>query len=463
MKKEFIGYYSPTEAEINNSWTSGVFSFDANTLLNLYRYTELTRNDFLNALKTLKDKLFLPHQAALEYHNNRIAVIERVANSYTLINEIFKSNFEKYLEPQINQFKKHPAIQIEAILKLHEEFLKNVSAELEKEKKNHPDFMTDDKVLNELTELFENSVGKEFSKQEFKKIFEEGKERYADSIPPGFKDAETKRKKGERHMYGDLIIWKELIEQTKREKKPLVFVTDDRKEDWWTIDDGKTIRPREELIKEFFDITSVRILIYNADNFLHYAKEKNYIPNLNDDTIKEVKEIRVSDERQYLRTALDEKAKIINDIIRNRSYEQKTINNILTNENYLRQINLRGLLDDSWDRQLKIADIIGGNSINPGKSISELMGEDNSNPGKSISELMGENNSNPGKTISELMGENNSNPGKTISELTGENTTKKKTEMDQLKEFKVRPIKEIANTASVKKKNVFKKRFIRNK
>ena len=70
MKKEFIGFYDPTEKEINDAWTKGIFTFDANTLLNLYRYTELTRKDFLSALKTKKTNcLFL-----IKRHMNIIVI-----------------------------------------------------------------------------------------------------------------------------------------------------------------------------------------------------------------------------------------------------------------------------------------------------------------------------------------------------------------------------------------------------
>ena len=93
--------------------------------------------------------------------------------------------------------------------------------------------------------------------------------------------------------------------------------TDDRKEDWWTIENGKTIRPREELIKEFFDLTGVRILIYNAENFLKYAKEKQLIPQLKDDTINEIKEIRISDEKKYtsLKQLIESKQSNLDDYI----------------------------------------------------------------------------------------------------------------------------------------------------
>ena len=109
MKKKFIGYYSPSTEEIEKSWGNGIFAFDANTLLNLYRYTENTRNDFIRALGTIKEKLFLPYQAAFEYHENRLGVIEGIEKSYNEINSILTENFEKNILKQLNQYKKHPS------------------------------------------------------------------------------------------------------------------------------------------------------------------------------------------------------------------------------------------------------------------------------------------------------------------------------------------------------------------
>lgn len=299
MKKKFIGFYNPTKDEIDEAWKKGIFAFDANTLLNLYRYTDKTRDDFLNALKTIKERLFLPYQAAFEYQNNRLEVIDSIENSYDELYDIFPDNFDKHLISQINKYKKHPSIVIEEINKLHNDFLKNLSNELNEQKIKHPDFRSNDAVLNELTDLFDNSVGEEFSKEDLLKIYKEGESRYSNEIPPGYKDQINKKSKGQRHIYGDLIIWKELINNAKNKKIPLIFITDDRKEDWWTIQKGKTIRPREELIKEFFDITGIRILIYNADNFLLVAKEQRLLPELKDETIEEVKDIRVNDEKEY--------------------------------------------------------------------------------------------------------------------------------------------------------------------
>lgn len=296
MKKEFIGFYNPTQEETDRSWNEGLFCFDANSILNLYRYSESTRVDFLNALKSLQNRLFIPYQAAYEFHTNRLVVINGVKSTYHEINNFYKKCFEENINTFLNQFKKHPALNLDSIKSLNDEFLSKILSELESQKTTHPDFESDDSILYSITEIFENSVGKDFSETELLDIYKDGKARYERKIPPGYKDLE-KKKKGERNIYGDLIIWKQLIIYAKKEKKPIIFITDDRKEDWWTIEGGKTIRPREELIKEFFDLTGIRILIYNADSFLHFAKERNLLPEINDKTLEEIKEIRVSDEK----------------------------------------------------------------------------------------------------------------------------------------------------------------------
>jgi hypothetical protein len=296
MKDEFLGFYAPTKGEIDKAWKEGTFVFDTNVLLNLYRYSEKTRKDFLLVMSKVKDRIFLPHQVGLEYHSNRLSTIEGLENSYSALLNGIKSFFEKSVKDLLNQFKRHPSIEIDRIITLMDEFIKKVSIELDKQRKNHPDFVSQDVVLKNLTELFKGKIGKQFTREELKKIFQEGKDRYEQQIPPGYKDQDTKKKKGEQHVFGDLIIWKEIIRHTIKDKNRVVLVTDDRKEDWWTIENGKTIRPREELIKEFYDLTKIRVLIYNADQFLHFAKERKLATNIKEASVTEIKEVRKTDE-----------------------------------------------------------------------------------------------------------------------------------------------------------------------
>ena len=317
MKKEFYGFYAPNQTEIDKSWNEGIFVFDANTLLNLYRYSDSTRKDFLMVLSKLKEKLHMPYQVGYEYHSNRNSVIENLDTSYYTLSASIKDICDKAITSAINQYVRHPSIEVEILKKTLNEFVKKLDTELEKQKKKHPDFKKEDEVLKQLTELYENKVGVPFSEDDLKKIYIEGKQRYDKLIPPGYKDLETKKKKGEQHIYGDLIIWKELISLTTKEKKEIIFITDDRKEDWWTIENGKTIRPREELIKEFYDLTGIRILIYNADNFLHFAKERKLATSIKEQSITEVKEVRQADEISITLNELNDRNLELSKIITN--------------------------------------------------------------------------------------------------------------------------------------------------
>lgn len=406
MKKKFIGYYSPNKGEIDEAWEKGIFALDANTLLNLYRYTESTRNDFIRALQTIKEKLFLPYQAAYEYHENRLGVIEGIEKSYDDINSILVENFEKNLQKQLNHYKKHPSILIDEIINIHDNFLQNISKELAKQKANHPDFKTEDAVLNDITELFDNCVGDEFSKDVLTKIYVEGKERYANEIPPGYKDESSKQKKGLRNIYGDLIIWKELLNYTKNKKLPLIFITDDRKEDWWTIEKGKTIRPREELIKEFFDFTGIRILIYNADHFLTYAKERGLLPELKEETIEEVKDIRVSDEKYYT---------TISDILGSQAKTSKTIAEFMGIGEDYKPTNWANFIAPEIKASQAALDFLKEQSYNPAY-ISEIL-KTQREASKSVTELLGGHTYYP-QNLSEILKEHKRNT-ESISDFIG--------------------------------------------
>ncbi|RZJ90057.1 MAG: hypothetical protein EOO20_09240 [Chryseobacterium sp.] len=302
MKNNFLGYYEPTKEQTDISWEAGVFAFDANTLLNLYRYTEETRKDFLSALIALKDRIYLPYQSAVEYHRTRRSLIESNLNAYQKVEESFVSAMEKALGSELEKHKKHPSISVEKLTKLKNEFVIKLKKELAKQRSLHPDFKQQDVVFEQLSVLFENCCGLKPVEADLKAIYDIGKDRYQRLIPPGYMDAkkaEADKSKdvfNENSEYGDLLIWEDIISFCTTAKRPMIFITDDRKEDWWLKVDGKTVSPRPELIQEFYDRTEIRILIYNADQFLKFAKERNIVTSLHDDSIREIKEIRTFDE-----------------------------------------------------------------------------------------------------------------------------------------------------------------------
>ena len=82
MKNLFPGHFKESDESLREVWETSLFVFDANILLNLYRYSDATRNEFLRILTKLKDRTWLPHRAAEEYLNNRLTVIDQQETSY---------------------------------------------------------------------------------------------------------------------------------------------------------------------------------------------------------------------------------------------------------------------------------------------------------------------------------------------------------------------------------------------
>ena len=75
--KEYIEYSSE---EKNNLWNTATFVFDTNVFLNLYRYSNKTRNQLIESFEWLKARIWMPYQVASEFCKDRYSVIDE-ANS----------------------------------------------------------------------------------------------------------------------------------------------------------------------------------------------------------------------------------------------------------------------------------------------------------------------------------------------------------------------------------------------
>lgn len=97
MNEHFKAYIPITKEEIDALWQgkTTLFILDTNILLNLYGYRKNTQDDFFKILKKLKDKIWIPYHVMLEYHRNRLKVINDKENT---INEIVRCCNEVKLE-----------------------------------------------------------------------------------------------------------------------------------------------------------------------------------------------------------------------------------------------------------------------------------------------------------------------------------------------------------------------------
>jgi|688.fasta_scaffold192971_2 hypothetical protein len=285
MRSVFVGYFRPKDDELSQMWSEGIFVVDANVLLNLYRYSSGTRKELEKALEAVKDRIFIPHQAAKEFLRNRLVVTAGQANEYT---KAIKSINE--LLDNLSSKDRHPFLP-DAELPEFESYSKNLISTLELQRKSLLDKFSEDEILDFVENLFSGKTGSPDEDSVLAKLTAEGEERYKNKIPPGYMDSSKDGLGDQYRKYGDFLVWKQIIEYSKSQKKPIIFITDDKKEDWWLEQSGRTIGPRPELIEEFYKDTSQKFWMYSVGRFVQEsAKATN--EEISEDVISEL--IKVS-------------------------------------------------------------------------------------------------------------------------------------------------------------------------
>ena len=298
MRKEFIGHFKRSEGDVKRIWKAATFVFDANVLLNLYRYSDATRNDFLNLFERVKDRIWLPEQAGYEFLTNRPRVIleqrKAYADAIESVERLSKSFSEERAHPFISN-----KIKVE-----YDKATEAIKAEMRVNQEAQEKLLANDAICEKIADLFEGRVGVAHSAEEMSRMFEDGTKRFAERTPPGYMDENKfktpKNDAEKRSNFGDWILWKQLMDFGKELKRPVVFVTNDTKEDWWLAQSGMTIGPRPELIAEFFAQTQQHILIYKPERFLDLGK-KNLDAVIDEKSIVEVSSERKAREISRLR------------------------------------------------------------------------------------------------------------------------------------------------------------------
>ncbi|MGI9068121.1 MAG: PIN-like domain-containing protein [Pyrinomonadaceae bacterium] len=291
MKTLFPGYYTPSKEDFDKLWKECIFSFDANSLLNIYRYSLETQKSFLDILERLKERIWITHQVAFEFSKNRQGVIEDQLQFYDKIDQELDNAFEK-LKTQLAVFKRHRSINIHEVFESVKVGIDTAKDSLKNDKQSHPDWAMSDPLSDKVSDLFEGKIGAAFSDTELVKIHKDAEDRYKRQIPPGYKDA---GRKGVPEKYGDLVIWFQLIDYTRLHKKPLIFVTDENKEDWWLKNKGRILSPRPELVSEMQEKGGVAFYLYQPDRFIEYALAYLGLEG-QEAAVEEVREVRQQDE-----------------------------------------------------------------------------------------------------------------------------------------------------------------------
>lgn len=293
MLNAFKEHFEYSEEQLKDLWTRCIFCLDANVLLNFYRYSTRTKNQLLGVLESLGDRLWIPHRSAYEFFFNRLNVIGQQEKAYS---DMFDKLTE--LKEILKNKRKHPFLS-NVVYNKFDLATKAALDELERKRQQLADQILNDEIKNQLGELLFNKIGEEFTDDELADFSKIAEKRYQTNTPPGFKD---KNKDSDQSVnfyrkYGDFFIWKQILIKAKQEDASVIFITEDRKDDWWLRFKGKIISPRPELMREFDREIGKYFYMYQTDKFLEYSKIF-LNKTITDETITELREIRIIGENE---------------------------------------------------------------------------------------------------------------------------------------------------------------------
>lgn len=267
MRAEFIGYFEPTAEETQRLWSNALIALDTNVLLGLYRMPRSSREEIIDVLKMVRPRLWVPYHVMVEYHSNRLKVLQ---SEYAAAGEMaehvgrawseFKSSIskEKYGERACwVEMSKYIEELGQQVVKM-----KNL-AKVERESYIAP--RDEDVVRAFLQELLQGRIGARPANQQEVDVAEEvAKARYDKGLGPGALDT---AKTGVHYVdglqyqrqYGDYMVWSQILAHCKSQSvDDLIFVTSDIKDDWWLETRGSGgKKPQPELVMEMRRVAGV--------------------------------------------------------------------------------------------------------------------------------------------------------------------------------------------------------------
>jgi hypothetical protein len=289
MERQFWAYYLPSQKQFEELWAAAFFTFDTSVLLDLYQYSPEARGEFFGILDGNRDRIWLSNQATLEYHRRRVGVISdqqtRVGDVIQALNGV-TTQIRTAIQGGAGMEDLNKALsETENVLKRFREQQSAVGM--------HEAHMGEDEIQRSLNDLFSDgrSFGAPYGEERLSALYDEGRTRFQERVPPGFRDAETKP---EPLRYGDLVLWQQVLDEAASRNAPAILVINDSKDDWWRLNGNRPFAPRAELREEIRRVANADCWFYRLDEFMKLARL--YLKaEVSDETIKEVQTVEERD------------------------------------------------------------------------------------------------------------------------------------------------------------------------
>ncbi|WP_337148665.1 PIN domain-containing protein [Serratia bockelmannii] len=253
--------------DVNASDRDTIIFLDTNVLLLPYVAKQLGKQD-IKEIQNLYVKL---------KSEGRLFISDRVAREFIKNRDNKISDIVKALSDDNSRIK-----QLESLSKIFQETsqfeeLENLSTKINElivnYKKNHNKMVDEvkswkgkDPITTIYDKVFDSKNVISISDSE-EELLTEWEYRKKIKIPPGYKDSEK-----DDTGVGDFLIWKSILQLGKEQQKDIIFITGEKKSDWFTLSNNEPISVRSELNDEFRRITGKSIGLTNLAGLLSVYK-----------------------------------------------------------------------------------------------------------------------------------------------------------------------------------------------
>lgn len=269
---DFVGYKIATSADLDAALQEAVVAVDANVLLDLYRFRRQTSRDLIETLRSLGDRLVVPHQALREFWRRRQRSQDSPSGATRTATEALDKS-GRSISDALGAWARAVGADddLPDLNARVDDFLGELKGELQPVLQDADADMGADPILEQLDEILAGRVTSPLDPEEWAECVAEGNRRIEANQPPGYKDADKQDGDLPERGAGDYLFWYEATQYAKEHARDLLIVTRDQKEDWWWRQQGDFRGPNPELTREFHQLTGRRLLMMRPSDLLARA------------------------------------------------------------------------------------------------------------------------------------------------------------------------------------------------
>lgn len=262
----FDQYYRADRESQLAMFEASVIVFDTNVLLNVLRFSSSAREELIEAIASVANRTFIPHQVAIEYNRNRVDV---VASRRSELDEVSNKNNEirQSVSKLTNLLRRRRMVADSEVEKLDtaaNEFfavMEITSRDALDKYDLDPDSLVGvvDAWTKRLDTVLAGRVAAPPSAETRAEDLAEAERRKTERLAPGFKD----------EAMGDYLWWAETLRSERIVDRHLFVVSDDAaKGDWRYEQRGLTAGAHQILIDDALNAGARSLTLLTTSDFL---------------------------------------------------------------------------------------------------------------------------------------------------------------------------------------------------